>query len=142
MTAIQWDVSAGDPWRGATGPIMVKQVLSHVRPGSIVIFHANGRGWHTSDALPEIVAALKQRGYEFVTVSELMRAGKPVIESRCYDSKPGDTDKYDNLARKPATQGDGQVARLNQKRGGPAGRPASPWADPSEGGWKAVAEPK
>jgi hypothetical protein len=120
---------------------MVKQVLSHVRPGSIVIFHANGRGWHTSDALPEIVATLKQRGYEFVTVSELMRAGKPVIESRCYDSKPGDTDKYDNVARRPETHGDGPVARLAPKKGTPSGG-ASRWPDPSDSGWKTATEPK
>jgi peptidoglycan/xylan/chitin deacetylase (PgdA/CDA1 family) len=100
LTAIQWDVSAGDPWPGTTAPLMVKAVLSHVRPGSIVIFHANGRGWHTPSALPEIVAKLRERGYEFVTVSELLQAGRPVIESRCYDVKPGDTDRYDKIGRR------------------------------------------
>lgn len=100
LTAIQWDVSAGDPWRGETAPLMTKTVVSHVRPGSIVIFHANGRGWHTSEALPRIVAKLRERGYQFVTVSELLGAGRPVIESRCYDAKPGDTDRYDAIGRR------------------------------------------
>jgi peptidoglycan-N-acetylglucosamine deacetylase len=36
-------------------------------------------------------------GYEFVTVSELLAAGEPVIVDSCYDSRPGDTDKYDFL---------------------------------------------
>jgi peptidoglycan/xylan/chitin deacetylase (PgdA/CDA1 family) len=134
LTAVQWDVSAGDPWQGVTGPIMVKQVLAHVRPGSIVIFHANGRGWHTFEALPEIIGKLKQRGFEFVTVSELMRAGTPVVDSRCYDARPGDTDKYDRVVRGPETHGEGQAAV--KKRA-----PWSPWPESSDGGWKTVTEP-
>src|SRR5262249_13605701 len=63
------------------------------QPGSIVLFHANGRGWHTDGALPGIIAALKARGYEFATVSELLAAGEPVVSATCYDSRPGDTDR-------------------------------------------------
>jgi len=37
-------------------------------------------------------------GYEFVTVSELLEAGEPVVAQSCYDKKPGDTDSYDVLA--------------------------------------------
>src|SRR5262249_23093349 len=69
------------------------QVLANVQPGSIVLFHANGRGWHTDGALPGIIAALKARGYEFATVSELLAAGEPVVSATCYDSRPGDTDR-------------------------------------------------
>src|SRR5262249_9174419 len=69
------------------------QVLANVQPGSIVLFHANGRGWHTDGALPGIIATLKARGYEFATVSELLAAGEPVVSATCYDSRPGDTDR-------------------------------------------------
>jgi len=127
LSAIQWDVSAGDPWIGATAPLMVKSVLAHIRPGSIVIFHANGRGVHTSGALPEIVATLKQRGYEFVTVSELLRAGKPVIESRCYDAKPGDTDRYDAIGRRLEERYANRAGRTDKGGGGSKGFPQSNW---------------
>jgi hypothetical protein len=41
-------------------------------------------------------------GFEFVTVSELMAAGKPVVSPDCYDSRPGDTNRYDHpLIKKP-----------------------------------------
>jgi peptidoglycan/xylan/chitin deacetylase (PgdA/CDA1 family) len=100
LTAIQWDVSAGDPWPRETAPRMIKGVLARAQPGSIVIFHANGRGWHTDEALPEIVRTLKARGFEFVTVSELLRAGEPVAEGRCYDARPDDTDRYDTAGRR------------------------------------------
>jgi peptidoglycan/xylan/chitin deacetylase (PgdA/CDA1 family) len=100
IRAIQWDVSSGDPWPGQKSDLMLKAVLAGVRPGSIILFHANGRGWHTDSALPSIVQALRAQGYGFVTVSELLAIGEPEYSPTCYDSRPGDTDHYDTLARR------------------------------------------
>ncbi|MBI3700345.1 MAG: polysaccharide deacetylase family protein [Afipia sp.] len=99
MIAVQWDVSSGDPARGETSPHMTRDVLENARPGSIVLFHANGRGYNTPAALPSIIEGLRKQGYQFVTVDELIKAGEPVYASSCYDNKPGDTDHYDKLAR-------------------------------------------
>lgn len=93
LLPIQWDVSSGDPTASLTAAGITRNVLEGVRPGSIVLFHANGRGWHTEAALPGIVASLKAKGYEFVTVSELLAAGEPVMSATCYDSRPGDVDR-------------------------------------------------
>jgi peptidoglycan/xylan/chitin deacetylase (PgdA/CDA1 family) len=100
MAAIQWDVSADDasPFRSAD--MIVKDALPAIKPGSIILAHANGRGYHIGAALPRIIADLKARGFHFVTVSELLAAGKPVIANTCYDFKPGDTDKYDTWGTK------------------------------------------
>jgi len=102
LLAIQWDVSSGDPLRTLLPARMADWVLHGVRPGSIVLFHANGRGWHTAQALRRIVPELRARQYEFVTVSELLNANgaRPVIAQTCYDSRPGDTDHYDSFARR------------------------------------------
>lgn len=97
MLAIQWDVASGDPSPSVSAEAMTQSVLRTVKPGSILIFHANGRGHHTGAALPVLIPKLKAQGYEFVTVSELLAAGTPVIASTCYDHRPGDTDKYDFL---------------------------------------------
>jgi hypothetical protein len=99
LTAIQWDISSGDPWIGEMPDHMIREVVARVRPGSIILFHANGRGWRTPEALPHIVAELKARAYRFVTVGELLAAGNPVISETCYDSRPGDVERYDSLAR-------------------------------------------
>ena len=114
LRAIQWDVSSADPWVGETSEKMLQDVVNHVRPGSIVLFHANGRGWHTSKAIPAIVSRLRQQGYEFATVSELLKipGAKPVTTELCYDVKPGDTDKYDELARRLAKKHAAIVAGL------------------------------
>ena len=55
---------------------MVRHALEHVRPGGIILLHVEipsrveGRA-----ALPMIIRGLKQRGYRFVTVSELLALG-------------------------------------------------------------------
>jgi peptidoglycan-N-acetylglucosamine deacetylase len=95
---IQWDVSSGDAPPGQSPQEMLKDVLNGVRPGSIVLFHANGRGVHTTEAIPIIVAALKAKGYEFATVTELLQSGEPEVVPTCYDKKPGDADRYDRLS--------------------------------------------
>lgn len=98
LLAIQWDVSTGDPWPGQSAKAIAAEILRGTRPGSIVIGHANGRGFNTAAALPLAIPKLKAQGYRFVTVSELLAAGEPEIVSSCYNLKPGDTDRYDNLA--------------------------------------------
>lgn len=100
LRAIQWDVSSGDPWIGATPQKIVDAVMSGVRPGSIILFHANGRGRHTEAAVPMVIEQLKMRGYGFVRVDDLLAMGEPEYAGACYDARPGDTDKYDVLAQR------------------------------------------
>ena len=109
LLAIQWDVSMADPVLKQTGDKIVKTVLAKVRPGSIIIGHANGRGAHTNDALSVLIPKLKALGYEFVTVSELLAAGEPEITQECYDEKPGDVNRYDRP--KAATPAPAVLAR-------------------------------
>jgi peptidoglycan-N-acetylglucosamine deacetylase len=96
LLAIQWDVSTGDPSPGTTAEEIAKSMVEGVRPGSIIIAHANGRGFHTSAGLPLAIPKLKAAGYTFVTVSELLAAGRPIVVPTCYNTKPGDTDRYDH----------------------------------------------
>lgn len=98
MLAIQWDVSTGDSSKAETADAIVATLVSEVRPGSIILAHANGRGHHTAEALPRAIAKLKAKGFEFVTVSELLAAGRPEIVATCYDRRPGDTDRYDTFS--------------------------------------------
>lgn len=77
LHAIQWDVVSGDPDPGITADRMAQWVLAQVKPGSIVIMHANGRGRHTAGALPAIIHSLQGKGYTFVTISDLLGLGGP-----------------------------------------------------------------
>jgi len=81
LPTVTWDIVSGDPSARTTAAGMIKSVVSKARPGSIVIFHINGRGHKTAEALPVIVRELRERGFRFVQVSELMasRAGAPTV---------------------------------------------------------------
>jgi len=95
LIAIQWDVATGDPSPHRSARAIADAMIHNARPGSIVVSHANGRGYHTGEALPLAIPALRAKGFSFVTVSELLSAGKPVMAETCYDAHPGDTDRYD-----------------------------------------------
>lgn len=73
LLTIQYDLPSGDPSRKATKERIVSWVLNHARPGSIVVMHINHTRLRTAEALPEIVKGLRKRGYELVTVGELLR---------------------------------------------------------------------
>lgn len=99
LSAVQWDVVSGDP----AITVQPSQIVRATRAGSIVIFHANGRGRGTAAALPRIVDDLRAKGFEFVTVSELLAAGTVEAVDECYELKRGDNINYD------AKYGDGMV---------------------------------
>ncbi len=88
---------SGDPSKTVQAEAIRQGVVSRVKPGSIVVMHANGRGFHTAGALPLVIADLRKRGFEFATVSELLAKGEPVIADSCYERKPGDNARYDRL---------------------------------------------
>ena len=99
IAAIQWDVVSGDPAKGQTASAIIGIVTKQARPGSIIIFHANGRGHGTAEALPILIPKLRKDGYSFVTVSELLSSGSPVVSSECYEMKPGDNVRYDKIGK-------------------------------------------
>ncbi len=94
LLAIQWDVVSGDPTRLQSARRIANTIERRIRPGSIIIAHANGRGWHTAKALPLFIPKLSAKGYRFVTVSELLKAGEPIIAKTCYENRPGDNTHY------------------------------------------------
>src|SRR6266496_4729 len=76
LPTVTWDVVSGDPSARTTTDGMIRNVLGKARPGSIVIFHINGRGWKTAEALPAILRGLRERGFRFVPLSALIASGR------------------------------------------------------------------
>ena len=71
---VHWRWAEGDPAPSVDAERLVAQTLERTRAGDILIFHVNGRGWHTAEALPRIVDGLAARGFRFVTVAEMLPA--------------------------------------------------------------------
>jgi peptidoglycan/xylan/chitin deacetylase (PgdA/CDA1 family) len=60
------DATLGWPW------LSERYILSHSRPGAIIILHDRGaRGERTAAVLGQVLPALRARGYQTVTLSEL-----------------------------------------------------------------------
>ena len=70
MHTIQWDVDSLDWKDSATPDSICKRVTSKVKNGSIVLFHNDAD--HTPEALPTILKCLKDEGYEFVFIEDLI----------------------------------------------------------------------
>ena len=72
LYTVEWDSVSGDPDPNFDAATILAEIQRTVRNGSIIIMHANGRGWHTAEALPSVIEYLQSRGYTLVTVSQLL----------------------------------------------------------------------
>lgn len=75
---IQWSVDSLD-WKELGEEAIIKRVTTGIHPGAIVLFHNNGR--YTADALPEIIAFAKDKGYEIVPISQVLYKDNYYIDS-------------------------------------------------------------
>ncbi|WP_307847243.1 polysaccharide deacetylase family protein [Micromonospora sp. D93] len=72
VTVVDGDVVSGDPFATAWKPL-VRAVLDHVRPGSVVIMHVTeANAAMTDEALPHILAGLRERGLAPAPLSEVL----------------------------------------------------------------------
>lgn len=75
---VMWDVDSRD-WTKPGAKKIARNVVSHTRPGSIILMHdGGGNRAQTIAALPIIIRELREKGYRFATVDDLvsMRKGK------------------------------------------------------------------
>lgn len=72
LRTLMWSVETGDPDPHESARDIIHTVMTEAKPGSIIIMHMNGRGWHSAQALPTVIADLRQRGYTFVQVSQAL----------------------------------------------------------------------
>lgn len=92
---VNWSVS-GEDWNGEASPLLAERVLRNIQPGGIILLHD---GWEPSPhqteskpendlfqdrsptikALPMIIEPLQRQGYQFVTLSEMIRM-KPLTK--------------------------------------------------------------
>ena len=71
---IMWDVNSQDYEKAHTAEDIANRVIDNVRSGSIVLVHdGGGDRSRTVAATQIIVKALLSKGYEFKTVSELLK---------------------------------------------------------------------
>jgi peptidoglycan/xylan/chitin deacetylase (PgdA/CDA1 family) len=77
---VLWSLNSKD-WVTFDDYFIIKYILHHVQPGDIILFHDSGGVFRpeggnrkeTVKTIPRLVQKLKERGYRFVTISELLK---------------------------------------------------------------------
>ncbi len=78
LYTVQWDVDSLD-WKNLSATEIALRVVNGAKNGSIILCHNNGL--HTAEALPVILSTLKNRGYSFVPIGELIYKDGYTIDS-------------------------------------------------------------
>lgn len=69
---VHWRWPSGDPDKNISAANLESYALSATKPGDVLIFHINGNGVHTAEAIPGIVEGLKAKGYRFVLLRDYL----------------------------------------------------------------------
>ena len=78
MVGVQWSIDSLD-WKGLSAKQIYDRVVPKAKSGDIVLFHNNSD--HVLDALPMILTALKDQGFEFVAISSLVADKDYTVDS-------------------------------------------------------------
>lgn len=104
MYCVQWDVDSLD-WKDPSPEQMVQTVKSKLKNGSIILMHNGAK--NTPQALPMIIKAIKDEGYEIVPISKLLLKGEyytDVDGKMCAKQEMSTTAKAENGATNNTTQ--------------------------------------
>jgi peptidoglycan/xylan/chitin deacetylase (PgdA/CDA1 family) len=75
---IQWTIESGDPDPGLATEQILARVAKRVKPGSIIVFHANGKGRQTRQVIERLtIEVLPHKQLKPMTVSELLNCKPP-----------------------------------------------------------------
>ena len=70
---IQWNIESGDPDPTLSTEQILARVAKRAKPGSIIVFHANGKGKQTRKVIEQLTSdVLPGKGLQPMTVSELL----------------------------------------------------------------------
>ncbi len=106
MYCVQWDVDSLD-WKGLSAEEMCSRIKGNIQSGSIVLMHNGGE--NTPSALPMIIEAIQELGYEIVPISELLpngdymtdHTGKMILKNKTSNSSSNTSTEASSEAAKP-----------------------------------------
>ena len=113
---IEWSVDPED-WKDRNADTVYRRVIAQTAPGSIVLLHDIHPT--TVAAVPRILAELKDRGYTFVTVTELYGGEAVLTPGREYYGREG-LYKRPATTSAPAAKADAEDAETDASESDPA----------------------
>ncbi len=83
--AVNWSVDSND-WKSLPAKTVKQNILHDVKPGAIILQHCAGNEREdltgTVRALPDVIRTLKKRGYQFVTIPQLLYSESKAVHAR------------------------------------------------------------
>ena len=76
---VQWDLDTVDWKQGRSADTILNAVLPKLSDGSIILSHNNG--FEIETYLPKLIETAQQKGYRFVTISELLPEGDRSVDN-------------------------------------------------------------
>lgn len=73
LTFVLWDIDSSD-WKVKRKEKILNNIIPNVKDGSIILMHDNHE--YSVNAIESVIQTLKDKGYKFVTVSELLELKK------------------------------------------------------------------
>lgn len=78
LQLIQWNIESGDPDPTLSAEQILVRVGKRAKPGSIIVFHANGKGKHTRQVVERLtLEVFPQKGLKPMTVNQLLTCRTP-----------------------------------------------------------------
>jgi peptidoglycan/xylan/chitin deacetylase (PgdA/CDA1 family) len=75
---IQWNIESGDPDPTLSAEQILNRVTKRAKPGSIIVFHANGKGKQTRQVIERLTTdVFPHKGLTPMTVSDLLNCKQP-----------------------------------------------------------------
>ena len=79
MVGVQWSIDSLD-WKGLGVKAIAERIVPKAKSGDIVLFHNNSD--HVLDALPVVLESLRQKGFKFVALSEMVMTENYYVDSQ------------------------------------------------------------
>ena len=73
LRLVLWSAASGDPDPRLSEADIMTALGDRLRDGSVIVFHANGKGWHTRDVIRDLHGPLAERHLQPVTLATLLQ---------------------------------------------------------------------
>lgn len=73
---ILWNIESGDPDPTLNADAILARVRKRMKPGSVIVMHANGKGAHTREVTESLAAQLPAQNLRPMTVSDLLQCNQ------------------------------------------------------------------
>lgn len=78
---ILWNIESGDPDPILSADTILSRVRTRLKPGSVIVLHANGKGKHTREVTEALAGrVLNEKGLRAMTVSDLLRCNQTTTD--------------------------------------------------------------